>query len=98
MAVVQRRVLSYLTALTYDPDPTVAQQAVLALDMAAGAVSDIAPEFVRGHLRRLFWLLNDESGGIGWRAAEAIGEILRARPAPLCGVHPQPGVAAGHGG
>lgn len=81
LAVAQRRVLSYLTALTYDSDPVVAQRAVLALGLAAGAVSDIAPEFVRGHLRRLFWLLNDESGGIGWYAAEAIGEIIRARPA-----------------
>jgi hypothetical protein len=80
LAVVERRVLSYLTALTYDAETGVADRAVLALGLAAGAVADQDPEFVRGHLRRLFWLLNDESGGIGWRAAEAIGEIIRARP------------------
>jgi hypothetical protein len=26
------------------------------------------------------WLLNDESGGIGWRAPEMMGEIIRSRP------------------
>lgn len=76
----ERRVLSYLTGLTYDADPLVAERAVQALGQAAGAVSDDDPEFVRGHVRRLFWLLNDESGGIGWRAAEMIGEIIRSRP------------------
>ncbi|MCX6028088.1 MAG: HEAT repeat domain-containing protein [Chloroflexi bacterium] len=80
LAGQNRRVFSYLTALTYDPDPLVADRAVEALGLVAGALSDTDAEFVRGHLRRLFWLLNDESGGIGWRAAEAIGEIIRARP------------------
>lgn len=28
-------------------------------------------------VRRLMWSLNDESGGIGWGACEAMGEILR---------------------
>jgi HEAT repeat protein len=80
LATENRRVLSYLTALTYDLEPTIADQAVITLGQAAGVISDTDPEFVRGHLRRLFWLLNDESGSIGWRAAEAIGEIIRARP------------------
>lgn len=80
LAERERRVLSYLTGLTYDADSRVAERAVRAMGLAAGAISDTDAEFVRGHLRRLFWLLNDESGGIGWRAAEAIGEIIRARP------------------
>ena len=33
-------------------------------------------------MRRLMWSLNDESGGIGWGAAEAMGEIM-ARQACL---------------
>ncbi|MEJ5197340.1 MAG: DVU0298 family protein [Anaerolineae bacterium] len=80
LARTHRRILSQLTALTYDPEPAVAERAVRALGLTAGIISDVDAEFVRGHLRRLFWLLNDESGGIGWRAAEAIGEIIRARP------------------
>ena len=31
-------------------------------------------------LRRIMWSLNDESGGIGWGSAEAMGEILYHSP------------------
>jgi hypothetical protein len=76
----QRRTLSYLTALTYDPDPDLAWAAIRAMGLVAAELADRDPEFVRGHLRRLVWLLNDESGGIGWRAPEALGAILAGRP------------------
>ena len=33
-------------------------------------------ESARVIIRRLMWNLNDESGGIGWGSAEALGEIL----------------------
>jgi HEAT repeat protein len=33
-------------------------------------------ESARVIMRRLMWNLNDESGGIGWGSAEAMGEIL----------------------
>ena len=33
-------------------------------------------ESARVIVRRLMWNLNDESGGIGWGSAEALGEIL----------------------
>ena len=75
-----RRVLSFLTGLTYDPDPLICWRAVEALGRAAGFIAENDAEFVRNHVLRLLWLLNDESGGVGWRAPEAIGEILRAQP------------------
>jgi hypothetical protein len=75
-----KRVLSYLTALTFDQDQRVSWRAVDALGQAASRIAADDPEFVRVHLRRLFWLLNDESGGIGWRAPEAIGEIICWQP------------------
>jgi hypothetical protein len=75
-----KRVLSYLTALTYDLDRTLSWRAVEALGLAATRIAEDNPEYVRVHLRRLTWLLNDESGGIGWRAPEAIGEIIRGQP------------------
>ena len=78
-----RRVLSLLTSLTYDPDPLIAWRAVEASGLAGARVAQDDPEFVRDHLRRLFWLLTDESGGIAWRAPEAIGEIIRSRPHEL---------------
>ena len=33
-------------------------------------------EKVREYIRRLFWSLNDESGGIGWNAPQTIAEII----------------------
>jgi hypothetical protein len=75
-----RRIFSYLTALTYDQEELIAWRAIEALGIAADALADLDPEYIRSHLRRLMWLLNDESGGIGWRAPEAMGEIIRSRP------------------
>lgn len=79
-AARNRRTLSYLTGLSYDSDELIAWRAIEAIGLAAARIADDDSEYVRGHLRRLMWLLNDESGGIGWRAPEAIGEIIRNRP------------------
>lgn len=75
-----RRTLSFLTALTYDQDRLVSWRAVEALGVVAAMMAESDAEYVRVHLRRLVWLLNDESGGIGWRAPEIIGEILHHEP------------------
>ena len=80
LAERHRRVLSFLVALTYEGEPLLAWRAVEAFGLAAARMAERDPEFVRGHLRRLLWLLNDESGGIGWRAPELIGEVLYRRP------------------
>jgi hypothetical protein len=37
-------------------------------------------ERVHEYIRRLLWLLNDESGGIGWSAPEAIAEMIMRTP------------------
>lgn len=80
LAGSHRRVLSWLTGLTYHPDPVIADRAVLAFGPAAMSIAADNPEYVRSHLRRLFWLVNDESGGIGWRAPELIGQAIAACP------------------
>ena len=79
-ARTHRRALSYLTALTYDPYPCVSWRAIEGLGLAAGEIGAQHPEYVLVHLRRLVWLLTDESGGIGWRAPEAMGAIIATRP------------------
>ncbi len=76
----QKRVLSLLTALTYDPDPLVSDRAVQVTGLAARQIAQKDPEFVRNYLLRLFWLVNPESGATCWRAGELIGEILHACP------------------
>jgi methylated-DNA-[protein]-cysteine S-methyltransferase len=80
MAAERRRVLPSLVALTYDADTQVACRAVEALGVAANRVAEDDPTPVREQLRRLFWLISEESGGICWRAPEAMAEIVRWRP------------------
>jgi len=40
------------------------------------AMADKDPESARIVMRRFLWSLNDESGGIGWGAPEAMAEIM----------------------
>lgn len=77
----QRRVLGTLLSLTFDAEPLIAWRAIEAMGAAADRIAADDPEFVREHLRRLRWLISDESGGICWHAPEAMAEIIRRRPA-----------------
>ncbi|MCL4464974.1 MAG: hypothetical protein M1401_00160 [Chloroflexi bacterium] len=79
LAQRKRRLLSAILPFTYQPEGLLRWRAVEALGLAARAVAARDPEFVRGLLRRLQWSLSDESGGIGWSAPEAMGEIVAAR-------------------
>ena len=76
----KKRVLSLLTGLTYDKDSIISDHAIKVAGLAAEVIAEHDPEYIRNHLLRLFWLVNDESGGIGWRAPELIGEILHYCP------------------
>jgi hypothetical protein len=51
------------------------------MGVAAERIAQEDPDCVRDHLRRLYWLLSEESGGICWRAPEAMAEIVRREPA-----------------
>lgn len=73
----KRRVLGLLVALTFDPEPLIGWRAVEAMGAAAGRIAEDDPDCVRQHLRRLHWLLSEESGGVCWRAPEAMAEIVR---------------------
>jgi hypothetical protein len=76
----KKRVLGSLVSLTYEPDPQIAWRAVEAMGLAASVIARHDPEYVRNHLRRLYWLLSEESGAICWRAPEAMAEIVRHQP------------------
>lgn len=75
-----RRVLGTLVSMTFDADPQTAWRAVDAMGRAAARIAEEDPAFVREHLRRLFWLMSEESGGICWRAPEAMAEIVGRCP------------------
>lgn len=76
----RKRTLSLLTALTYDPDALISDRAIEATGQAAKQIAEQDPEFVRNYILRLFWLVNEESGGVCWRAPELIEKILIACP------------------
>ena len=81
LAVADRRVVRALVSLLYDPDELIRWRAVSALGHLAGA----HPELARPLVTRLYWSLNDESGGIGWMSAPALGEIGRRAPQLISG-------------
>jgi hypothetical protein len=78
--VRKKRVLGSLVTSTYDADPRISWRAIEALGVAASRVAEDDPDHIRQLLRRLLWLINDESGGICWRGPEAMAEILWHRP------------------
>jgi hypothetical protein len=79
-AVCKKRVLGTLVSLTFDRQQQIAWRAVEAMGLAASRIAQRDPQYVRNHLRRLHWLLSEESGGVCWRAPEAMAEIVRNRP------------------
>ena len=76
-----RNPLGALISLTYDKDELVQWRAIETSGYIAALYAKPDPERVRDIIRRLLWLMNDESGGLGWRSPELIGEILVNVPA-----------------
>jgi hypothetical protein len=71
-----RQTISPLFSLLYHGDEEIRWRAVSAV---GAVVAQMASEDLAGArvcMRRLMWQLNDESGGIGWGAPEAMGEIM----------------------
>ena len=80
LASERKRTLPSLVSLTYDRDPQIAWRAVEAVGLAASSIAEHDSDFVREQLRRLQWLISEESGGVCWHAPEAMAEIVRSRP------------------
>ena len=71
-----RQVISPLLSFLFNTDETVKWRTVTAVGIVVAEMADQEPETARTIMRRLMWSLNDESGGIGWGAPEAMGEIM----------------------
>ncbi len=71
-----RRLINPLLSFLFSTDEQVKWRAVTAVGMVVAEMADEDLEAARTILRRLMWSLNDESGGIGWGAPEAMGEIM----------------------
>jgi len=83
-AIPPRRAVNPLFAFFCSPTPLLRWRAVSGMGEVVSRLAETQMESARVVMRRLMWTLNDESGGIGWGAPEAMGEIT-ARHAPLAG-------------
>jgi len=70
------RVVNPLFSALCSSDESLKWRAVRALGSVVAKLAERDMETARIVLRRLMWSLNEESGGIGWGAPEAMGEIL----------------------
>jgi HEAT repeat protein len=75
-----RNPLRIMNSLLFESDPLICYRALEGLGIIAALKAEGNLENLRKLIRRFFWMMNDESGNIGWYAAEAIGEILRNVP------------------
>jgi len=70
------RVINPLIGSLCSNDETVRWHAITALGPIVADLAERDLEAARVVMRRFMWSLNDESGGIGWGAPEAMGEIM----------------------
>jgi HEAT repeat protein len=70
------RVINSLIGALCSANETVRWHAITALGPIVADLADRDMEAARVVMRRFMWSLNDESGGIGWGAPEAMAEIM----------------------
>lgn len=87
-AVENKAVLSALISLTYDKQDVITWRAIEAIGLIAGAYLEGRRSVLRETIRRLLWMMTDESGGIGWCAPEMLGEIIRSDPDDFSDITP----------
>ncbi len=77
---VPKRLLKPLFSCLCNADEQVKWFAVSAMGRAVTALAVRELEDARVVMRRFMWMLNDESGGIGWGVPEAMGEVMACEP------------------
>lgn len=75
-----QQTISPLFASLYSTSRSIRWHAVSCFGIATAELAHHGKEHVRVVLRRCTWSLNDESGGIGWGAPEAMAEIMARNP------------------
>ncbi len=80
-ARTERNPLAALQAALFTTDRLECRRVIEAFGLAAAIVGETDLEAVRVNVRQHFWMMNDESGNVGWHAPETIGEILCRVPA-----------------
>ncbi|RLB81719.1 MAG: HEAT repeat domain-containing protein [Deltaproteobacteria bacterium] len=71
-----RQVINPLFSFLCSSDEQTKWRAITAMGTVVANLAEKDMESARVIIGRLMWSLNDESGGIGWGAPEAMGEII----------------------
>jgi HEAT repeat protein len=72
-----RQVINPLISFFYHENEQIRWRAITAAGFVVSGMAETGQmEPARVIMRRFMWSLNDESGGIGWGAPEAMGEIM----------------------
>lgn len=74
--VPARKIINPLFSLLCHSDEILRWRAITAIGQVVSGLAEEDLESARVIMRRFMWNLNDESGGIGWGAPEAMGEIM----------------------
>lgn len=84
IAKKDKGVIRSIISLSYDKDDVISWRAIEAMGIIAGefSIGQVRERIgvIRDTIRRLLWSMGGESGGIGWSAAEMLGEIIRNNP------------------
>ncbi|MBW1670503.1 MAG: HEAT repeat domain-containing protein [Deltaproteobacteria bacterium] len=78
--IPQRKAINSLISVFYDSNPDIKLKAISAFGQVVADLANEDMEAARVILRRLMWMLNDESGGIGWGVPEAMAEAMACHP------------------
>lgn len=84
-----RSPLTTISTILFSTEPLRCWRAIEATGIAAEVVAKTNLETVRNLIRHNFWMMNDESGNVGWYAPETIGEILYHVPTLISEYAPQ---------
>ncbi len=76
----KKGITALLALLLYETDELIRWRCIEGLGLLARDQAPRGLEQIRDIIRRLLWMMNDESGNVGWFAPEAIGEILANVP------------------
>ena len=73
-------IIRRLISLSYDKQDVISWRAIEAIGVISRTFSKGSMDILRETIRRLLWSMGEESGGIGWSAAEMVGEIVTGDP------------------
>ena len=79
-ALPETGMLNALFSCLCHPEEVVRWHAVSAFGMVVPVIAENDLERARTVMRRFLWMLNDESGGIGWGVPEAMAEVMFYSP------------------